>query len=59
MTPEREEYDELVSSAIPMGIDQTAEEIAAAVAFLCSDLAPSITGQVLAIDGGMTLGRAS
>ena len=59
MTPEREEYDKLVSSAIPMGVDQTAEEIAAAVAFLCSDLAPSITGQVLAIDGGMTLGRTS
>lgn len=59
MTPERERYEELVSSAIPMGRDQTPAEIAAAVAFLCSDAAVSITGQVLAIDGGMTLGRPS
>ena len=57
MTPERARYDELVASAIPMGRHQSAEEIAAAVAFLCSDAAASITGQVLAIDGGMTLGR--
>jgi NAD(P)-dependent dehydrogenase (short-subunit alcohol dehydrogenase family) len=40
--------------AIPLGRFSTAEEIAAAVAFLASPLAGSITGTTLRIDGGLT-----
>lgn len=44
-----------VESHIPMGRAGTAEEMAAAVAFLSSDEADYITGQTLFIDGGLTL----
>jgi 3-oxoacyl-[acyl-carrier protein] reductase len=39
---------------IPMGRTGTPQEVAAAIAFLASDEAAYITGQVLAIDGGLT-----
>ncbi|OUL19256.1 SDR family oxidoreductase [Nostoc sp. 106C] len=45
----------IVESHIPMGRAGTAEEMAAAVAFLASDEAAYITGQTLFIDGGLTL----
>lgn len=45
----------IVESHIPMGRAGTAEEMAAAVAFLASDEASYITGQTLFIDGGLTL----
>jgi glucose 1-dehydrogenase len=44
-----------VESHIPMRRAGTAEEIAAAVAFLASDEATYITGQTLYVDGGLTL----
>jgi glucose 1-dehydrogenase len=44
-----------VERHIPMGRPGTAEEMAAAVAFLCSDEAAYITGQTLFVDGGLTL----
>jgi 3-oxoacyl-[acyl-carrier protein] reductase len=39
----------------PLGRFGTAEEIASAVAFLASDEAAFITGQVLAVDGGLVM----
>jgi 3-oxoacyl-[acyl-carrier protein] reductase len=41
---------------IPMGIAGTPRDVAEAVAFLASDEAKYITGQVLGVDGGMALG---
>ena len=38
----------------PIKREGTAEDIAAAVAFLCSEKAGFITGQVLAVDGGLS-----
>lgn len=49
------EKREMVASHIPMGRAGTAEEMAAAVAFLGSDEAAYITGQTLYVDGGLTL----
>ena len=45
----------MVEKHIPMRRAGGSEEMAAAVAFLCSDNAAYITGQTLFIDGGLTL----
>jgi 3-oxoacyl-[acyl-carrier protein] reductase len=44
-----------LKTQIPLGRIGDATEVAQAVAFLCSDKASYITGQVLAVDGGMAM----
>jgi len=56
MAPEQERYDHIINRLMPLGRDQSPDDIADSVAFLCSDRAAQITGQVIAVDGGMTLG---
>ena len=51
-------YDELQQAAveaIPLGRAGKPEDVAQAVAFLVSDAANYITGQVLVVDGGMVM----
>lgn len=50
--------DEMVGELVkmtPIKREGTAEDIAAMVAFLCSERAGFITGQVIAVDGGLSL----
>ena len=44
-----------ITARTPLGRFGTTEEIANAVAFLASDEAAYITGQVLAVDGGLVM----
>lgn len=50
-----DDLKEAILKATPLGRMGTPEEIAYAVAFLASDEASYITGQVLAVDGGMVM----
>ncbi|MGB4326566.1 MAG: 3-oxoacyl-[acyl-carrier-protein] reductase [Bacillota bacterium] len=51
------EIQEKLKNQIPLGRPGTAEDVAHAVAFLASDDAAYITGQVLIVDGGMSTGN--
>ena len=53
-TPE-EVFQKRADALTPMGRAQTPQDIAGCVAFLCSDLARNITGQVIGVDGGITI----
>jgi 3-oxoacyl-[acyl-carrier protein] reductase len=48
-----EQAEQVAKTEVPIGRLGTAEEIAAAGAFLCSARASYITGQALAVDGGL------
>jgi meso-butanediol dehydrogenase / (S,S)-butanediol dehydrogenase / diacetyl reductase len=49
-----EAIQELVERQVPLGRQGTAEEIADAVAFLCSDDARYVNAHALVVDGGLT-----
>jgi NAD(P)-dependent dehydrogenase (short-subunit alcohol dehydrogenase family) len=53
-TPEQI-FDARVKSMVPLGRPQTAEDIAALVAFLASEKAKNITGQAINVDGGAVM----
>jgi 3-oxoacyl-[acyl-carrier protein] reductase len=55
MQPDEAAYDAMIDDIMPMGEDQKPSDIADAVAFLCSDRASQVTGEVIRIDGGLTL----
>ncbi len=52
----RATFEATVRSSVPLGREQTMQDIGRTVAWLCSEQAQNITGQVVAIDGGITLG---
>jgi len=47
------DFGEKLSARVPMGRMATAEEIAAAVLYLCSDAAAFMTGHAMVLDGGI------
>jgi 3-oxoacyl-[acyl-carrier protein] reductase len=44
-----------IERTIPLGRVATAEDIAGPIAFLCSDLARHVTGEILNVNGGSVL----
>ncbi len=47
------EAKEKLKSGIPLGRTGTAEDVAQAALFLCSDMSTYVTGEILQVDGGM------
>ena len=51
----RDIFLDLVKRTVPLGREQTPDDIGKLAAFLCSDDAQNITGQAISVDGGITL----
>jgi 2-keto-3-deoxy-L-fuconate dehydrogenase len=54
--PDRDAFLSQMEARQPVGRMGTAEEIAAAVAYLCSADSGFMTGSALVVDGGLTAG---
>ena len=52
----RTAFEAVVRQSVPLGREQTEEDIGRAAAWLCSEKAKNVTGQIIAVDGGITLG---
>ncbi|MDI9330351.1 MAG: SDR family NAD(P)-dependent oxidoreductase [Alphaproteobacteria bacterium] len=52
---EGDKFDQRVRLHVPMQRPQSVEDVAACVGFLATDLACHITGQVIGVDGGVTI----
>ena len=52
----REIFEDVIRNSVPLGTEQTPEDVGHMVVFLASDKGKNITGQALTIDGGATLG---
>jgi 3-oxoacyl-[acyl-carrier protein] reductase len=52
---DEEDMPTVDASQVPLGRAASAEDVANAVLFLCSDAAAFITGQTLTVDGGLSL----
>jgi NAD(P)-dependent dehydrogenase (short-subunit alcohol dehydrogenase family) len=50
---------EVVKRGVPLGREQTPEDIGHLAAFLASDAARNVTGQWIAVDGGITLRQST
>ena len=51
----REIFLQEVKRSVPLGREQTTEDIGKLATFLCSPDAQNITGQIISVDGGITL----
>jgi NAD(P)-dependent dehydrogenase (short-subunit alcohol dehydrogenase family) len=51
----REIFLQVVKNGVPLGREQTPEDIGELAAFLSSRAGQNITGQAIAVDGGITL----
>lgn len=50
-------FDAAVRTLVPLGRQQTPDDIGRTVSWLCSNRAANVTGPIVAIYGGITLGR--